>query len=376
MRRIPIDVRVQAVAENYCKEMEDAASFNRGANPKEKLKALSARLNSPGTVIKILDKSGKGKYITRKSRLYGAPSRYVMAIHDHYTGLNALVPSMYHNGIGQYVDSILSPDEVSRIKVKLPKKGYSPLYELVVDAMRYEKVQGDILPKYIRQLGIKACVYCNAQFTATASVQQVRQKKRNLAKIENKDISCYELDHNMPKSKYPYLCTNFYNLQPSCGSCNRRKNDRELDFSLYYEVGDTNTSPIHIALHPADIIHFRTTNDGRGIKPHLCNAGEDVPPVVSDDKSLAGQLNHILGLQGIYDEHEDIVEEILWKHKIYSEGFMTATIKQIESLGLKGFDMKRFILGGYYEQTGDFLRRPLSILKKDVWEQLNKTIGR
>ena len=376
MRRIPIDVRVQAIAQNYCKEMEDATSFNRGANPKEKLKDLSSRMKRPGAIMKILDHSGKGKYITRKSRLYEAPSEYVMAIHDHYSGLNALLPSMYHDGIGQYVDSILTPDEASRIKVKLPKKGYRPLFELIVEAMRYDKVQSDILPKYIRQLGIKACVYCNAQFATTATIQQVRLKKKNLAKIDNKDISCYELDHNMPKSKYPYLCTNFYNLQPSCGSCNRRKNDKELDFSLYYEIGDMNTNPIHIALSPADIIHFRSTNDGRGIKPHLCNVGEDVPPVVSDNESLAGKMNHILGLQGIYDEHEDVVEEILWKHKIYSEGFMIAIIKQIESLGLKGFDMKRFILGGYYEQKGDFLRRPLSILKNDIWEQLNKTIGR
>ena len=82
----------------------------------------------------------------------------------------------------------------------------------------------------------------------------------------------------------------------------------------------------------------------------------------------------MLGLQGIYDEQEDIVEEILWKHKIYSEGFMSATIKQIKLLGLKGFDIKRFILGGYYEQEADFLKRPLSILKNDLWEQLNHTI--
>lgn len=73
------------------------------------------------------------------------------------------------------------------------------------------------------------------------------------------------------------------------------------------------------------------------------------------------------------NEHEDIVEEILWKHKIYSEGFMTATINQIKSLGIDGFDMKRFILGGYYDKEEDFLKRPLSIMKNDVWEQLNTT---
>jgi hypothetical protein len=95
--------------------------------------------------------------------------------------------------------------------------------------------------------------------------------------------------------------------------------------------------------------------------------------VIADKTSLVGKMNDMLGLQGIYDEHEDVVEEILWKHKIYSEGFMSATIKQIESLGLKEFDIKRFILGGYYEQEEDFLKRPLSVLKNDLWEQLNHT---
>ena len=374
MRRIPIDVRMQSIVQDYCKEMENPDTFGQGADPKSKLLELSARLMAPGTVMKVVNKLGKGKYITHSSRLYGAPSKYVLAICDHYAGLNALRPSMYHDGIGQYVDNFLTPDEVSSIRVKMPKKSYRPLFELIVDAMRYGKVQRVILPKYIRESGIKTCVYCNAQFATTALLQREILVKRKLATIERREVSCYELDHNLPKSKYPYLCTNFYNLQPCCGSCNRRKNDRQLEFSLYYELDDEEKAPVHIVLDSKDIIRFRTTNDGTGIKPCLCNAGEDEPPVIAEKTSLVGKMNDMFGLQGIYDEHEDIVEEILWKHKIYSEGFMSATIKQIESLGLKGFDMKRFILGGYYEKEADFLKRPLSILKNDLWEQLNKTI--
>lgn len=35
----------------------------------------------------------------------------------------------------------------------------------------------------------------------------------------------YDLDHGKPKAKYPYLCTSFFNLQPACPSCNRKKSD-------------------------------------------------------------------------------------------------------------------------------------------------------
>ena len=373
MRRILITERIKGIAQTYAQEL---ALIKKG-NPKDRLLTLSNSLKKSSASIWLLKKgASKGYpavYSKHKGNAFIAPSEYVKAIYDHYDGLNALLPSEYFDRIGKYVDPKLAGYEICNIKVKLPKKRRQPLYELIVEAMRYSTVQKDIISKYIRQVGIKTCVYCNAQFATTASIQEMKLVKRKLLEVTNTPASCYELDHNKPKSKYPYLCTNFYNLQPCCSSCNRRKNDRELDFSLYYEDGDIDTTPVHFAMAESDIIHFRISNNGKGIKPYLCNEGVDTPPSVADKSSMAGKLNDMLNVQGIYDEHEDIVEEILWRHKIYSSGFMTATNNQIKSLGLDGFDMKRFILGGYYDREGDFLRRPLSIMKNDLWEQLDKT---
>jgi hypothetical protein len=296
-----------------------------------------------------------------------------MAIYDNYVGLNNLLPSDYENGVLKQIDGILSSygiSDIGEIRVKFRKKKARPFFELVVEAMQYKKVQKEILPDFIKRLGVKTCVYCNAQFATTSTLQELKIIKHKPV-IVNEKAACYELDHNKPKSKYPCLCTNFYNLQPSCGSCNRRKNDRDLDFSLYYEEGETNSNPLHFVLNEYDIINFRITNKGKGIKPHLCNNGDDVPPSISDDISKAGKFNNMLGVQGIYDEFDDIVEEILWKHKIYSSGFMESAISQMSSLGLEGFDIKRFILDGYYDGEEDFLKRPLSIMKQDIWEQLD-----
>ncbi len=376
MRRILITDRIKGIAQTYAQEL----ALIQNENPKDRLLALSESLKKSSTSIWLLkQRAFKGHpavYSKHKGNTFTAPSEYVKAIYDHYDGLNELLPSEYDVRIGNYVDPKLAGYDISEIKVKLPKKRRQPLFELIVEAMRYSIVQREIMSKYIRQLGIKSCVYCNAQFATTATIQEMQLVKRNLVKVSNTPVSCYELDHNKPKSKKPYLCTNFYNLQPSCSSCNRRKNNRELGFSLYYEEGETDVIPVHFSLSPDDIIRFRTTNNGQGIRPYLCNEGSDVPPVISDNTTLAGKLNTMLGIQGIFDEHEDIVEEILWKHKIYSHGFMSATIKQIQSLGIVGFDLKRFILGGYYSKEGDFLRRPLSIMKNDLWEQLNRTVLR
>lgn len=379
MRRILITDRIIGIAHRFAQEMEDDQNFKHAESPKTRLEKLSKNLKKSCTVIKLLkckaSKRHPAVYINKRGNELTALSDYVKAIYDHYVGLNALLPSEYDSKISQYVDNTLAPIsgyDISEIKVKLRKKRLAPFFELIVEAMRYDKVQKDIMPQFIKDVGIKTCVYCNAQYATTATIQELKKVKKGKWEVWNIDAACYELDHNIAKSVKPYLCTNFYNLQPSCSSCNRRKNNRDLGFSLYYEEGETDVRPVHIALKPSDIINFRITNKGQGIKPFLCNEGSDIPPVISDETTTVGRMNKMLGLQGIYDEHEDIVEEILWKHKIYSEGFMTATVNQIKSLGIEGFDMKRFILGGYYDREDDFLKRPLSIMKNDIWEQLER----
>lgn len=369
MRRIPITYKIQAIAQRYALELEGL----KIENPKTRLLELSEKLKKSSASIRIPVKRSK-KHVFLKGNKFTLASDYVKAIHDHYDGLNSLLPSEYAEKISRYVDPELAGYDVSEIIVKLPKKRLQPLYELIVDAMRYAKVQKDIMPKYIKEMGIKTCSYCNAQFATTASIQEIKYAKKGKFIVKTIDASCYELDHNKAKSVYPYLCTNFYNLQPSCSSCNRRKNNRELDFSLYYEVHETDIKPVHFALAPDALINFRIKNQCKGVKANLCNEGTDFPPSIQDNTSKAGRMNHMLGIQGIYDEYDDVVEEILWKHKIYSKGFMTATVNQIKSLGIVGFDMKRFILGGYYGKEDDFLKRPLSILKNDLWEQLERTV--
>ncbi|KWW29022.1 MAG: hypothetical protein F083_2299 [bacterium F083] len=377
MRRIPITERIKEFAGDYSREMENENNFKQGNSPKANLFELAKELKEASTIITTPKcRSAKGRilsYEDHKGNEYALLSDYVMAIHDNYDGINALLPSEYRSGILNKIDDILVAygiSDISEVKVKFHKKRIRPFFELVVEAMRYDVVQKKLMPKYIKKLGIKTCVYCNAQFATTACPQEIIIKKKKPT-IKDFVVACYELDHNIPKSKRPCLCTNFYNLQPSCSSCNRRKNNRDLGFSVYYEVGDTDTKPIHFVLDPADIIRFRETNKGDGIKPHLCNEGKDTPPPNFDDVTPAGRFNHMLGIQSIYDEYDDVVEEILWKHKIYSSGFMKATITQMKSLCLEGFDLKRFILDGYYDKEEDFLKRPLSIMKNDLWNQLN-----
>lgn len=374
MRRILITPEIEALAHHYARQMESGSHFQKGKTPKERLRKLAIDLKRPSTCIKLLKgKARKGhtpQYSRHKGNFFIAPAKYVEVIYDEYDGLNDLLPSKYDSMIGQKLDRIISHTILSEIRVKIRSKKEQPFFELIVDAMSYDKVQKEIMPEYIRRMGIKTCVYCNAQFATTAYLQTLKNAKKGLVKVKETLMACYDLDHNKPKSLFPYLCTNFYNLQPSCSSCNRRKNDRDLNFSLYYEIGDKNVRPLHFALSCEDLIRFRTSNQCKNIKAYLCNEGKDTPPSLADTTSIAREFNTKLGIQDIYNEHSDIVEEILWNHKIYSNGLMSALKKQLSALELADFDIKRFILGGYYMQEKDFLKHPLSVLKEDIWNQL------
>lgn len=94
----------------------------------------------------------------------------------------------------------------------------APFYERIIFCLRYEDARL-ILGEIQQQMGLKTCVYCNMILT-----------------ISNDEQVFYQMDHYLPQSKYPFLGTCFYNLQPSCGICNGHKGTKDSDFGLYVNV--------------------------------------------------------------------------------------------------------------------------------------------
>lgn len=100
----------------------------------------------------------------------------------------------------------------SKTKKKVLK---GKLYERIIICLQYAKARV-ILGGIQQQMGLKACVYCNAVPT-----------------MSNNGEVFYQMDHYLPQSLYPFLGTCFYNLQPSCGVCNDHKKTKNCDFGLY-----------------------------------------------------------------------------------------------------------------------------------------------
>lgn len=96
-----------------------------------------------------------------------------------------------------------------------PEKKNEKAYKFILSLLKYSEAR-KIIAQVHRELNIRACVYCNAAPT-----------------VSHEEDVYYEMDHFMPESKYPFLGVNFYNLQPCCGSCNKRKGINIEDFDLY-----------------------------------------------------------------------------------------------------------------------------------------------
>ena len=159
---------------------------------------------------------------------------------DETMNLLVLQPQHFHNYINKYEGVLFQHVELDKELVyhkqiggKRPGPKKKKFWELIVDAMHYEKIVRPIMIPIIEAMGIRTCVYCNMQYALTIDHSK----------------GLYELDHRFPKSKYPYLCTTFYNLQPCCPTCNHGKNTATADFGLY--TTDSNElHPFHLLAKP------------------------------------------------------------------------------------------------------------------------------
>ena len=77
--------------------------------------------------------------------------------------------------------------------------------------------------EFIRGLGVKYCVYCNADSVYSFNIKGGRALPYASA-----------LDHFLPRHLHPYFALNLYNLVPCCTRCNTSlKGKKETDFQSY-----------------------------------------------------------------------------------------------------------------------------------------------
>lgn len=261
---------------------------------------------------------------------------YVQKIITEWDDLIVLEPKDFTNKIKEF-ETILKMRGASGEYVKVGKK---TLHSLITQAMRYNYVQKSVYPEHMKNLGIKTCVYCNAQYAFAVDT-----------------YINYELDHWKSKSDYPFLSTSIFNLQPSCSKCNRYKSKKESLFNLFTDGTDV-IVPFIFALKNNYIRYFI---DHDASKLNIL--------FLSNDAKLRANHDELFHIENSYKAHIDVVEQFLWKYMTRNSTIREIYKDVFKKLGFKEADFNRFILGNYCDDSKLHLR-PLSKLSADIARQL------
>lgn len=203
-----------------------------------------------------------------------------------------------------------------------------------------------------KQLNIKVCPYCNAQNTLITE------------KEYGKQIMKFQLDHFFPKSEYPYLSISLYNLIPSCANCNLTKSSKKLKRTTHYNPYDmdlANKSEFYLNYDPNP-----SKLTVKGIKKQKLEI--DFKAKYKDPLEIVKNHNEMYHINGVYNRHQDVAEELLIFKIIYSKIQASMHLK-IKGLFSNKVDYYNFLLRNYYLKQ-DILKRPLSKLTQDIVKQL------
>lgn len=207
-----------------------------------------------------------------------------------------------------------------------------------------------------RELGINSCLYCNRNYILTVS-------------NSGKDIIRPELDHFLPKSINPILSLSFYNLVPSCHTCNsnlKGQVDFKLNTHFHPYLSDFTNENIFFTYLPTNAKAFY--GDKRGLKIKLDT---------SISNTLLTQITSnitLFKLDEIYNEHIDIVEGMLEIQKKANKQNIKSIFEKIlvDSAGEEQFtseeELYELMIRNYYNNK-DFYKKPMAKFERDMaWE--------
>lgn len=280
--------------------------------------------------FKKLLKSRQRKIVEALNDYYRYPEKYILADKD---GLADIATQLQCE---------------KKWMVKFIKEEFKTLYEEFTKLYAYE---------FLKQLQIRTCPYCNRNYTFT---------------IEKKGSKGFatraELDHFYDKSEYPLLALSFYNLVPSCHTCNHGKLVAKAGVNPYFQGFESQFKVIRpvVDVPRKDV---PTTE--------VLNVNEVLNAKDKEDFSIAVQTIdpdeqrniEIFGIHELYNEHKDFVMDIIDKANAYNAVGAQNLVDAFQGTGRSPQDVFNFVWGTDLDET-EIINHPLSKLKQDILKQI------
>ncbi len=255
-------------------------------------------------------------------------------------------------------------DYIEKFEAIIPSASISEnFHKTIVKAMRYDELRSKEFLALLKKLNIKTCVYCHSVFTVVLDKDYYVKNVKDIAgyslkgKVKNY-LGLLELDHRYPKSKYPFLCTSFYNLYPTCSNCNRAKSDTDLDFQLYInleEVGKLDLASFEVK--DESIFKFYRSGDINDIEINIIPYDKEI--VFFDN------YNEMFSISLIYENQKDIIGELIRKKRIYTKSYKSGLVESFKTI-FPNDDFLEHLLIGNYPSPDDMLKRPFSKFTQEI----------
>lgn len=340
MRQLPIDTTADVLASEYVRQLRISG-----------IRKI-ARQNILGLINKFADGDKVEFFRPRTNTVIDTRSGkdvrdYLILLLRRYDSAKAMHPCKFE----YFIKSFETIIERELINCKISVNGGTKQESIsasIVNAMQYKKMRKELYPVIARKMGVKTCVYCNANYTIN----------------DDNNKGYYDLDHWKPKALYPYLCTSFFNLQPSCAYCNRNKSDDDGAFFRLWGVrGQKRLKVLGVTISDNSIARYLLNHDVSQLRPlfyaHKPGA-----------KNMRNNTDSKLHITDIYNEHKDVAEEVLWKYIAYKSSYVKGWKNIIKKAVPSMAEVNRFILGTY-DDPKDVHKRPLT----DMAQNVARTLG-
>lgn len=331
MIRIKIDSKLKDEANTFCNLLFSKRG-RRFVQPVAKLTELRDRI---------------------RSRKHIAYKNYVQRIIDKYVEILKADPDEMGAFINEFRNDFPSVDTselIPRVKMRF--------HDAIVAAMRYEDLRDQEFLDYLKTKSYKACVYCNSNATLIVDFKRYHNKDKIKTKSRKARL---ELDHFYPKSKYPFLCTSFFNLYPVCGNCNRSKSNKTAKFQLYTK--DDLLDSFVFWIDDVSIVNYWKDKTRDCSKIKVCFQSSN------GDLDLLSNHDELFQIQGIIDCYTDLAEELLHKAKVYNNSYKESLVNSFKALFPDQTIINRLLIGNY-DRPEDIHKRPMAKFTQDVAKQL------
>ena len=207
----------------------------------------------------------------------------------------------------------------------------------------YEGFQEKYSKEFLDLIGVDTCIYCNRNYTINIT----------------KNHSRAELDHWFPKTQFPLLSLSFYNLIPSCHSCNHIKGNPKIDWE----------KALKEYIHP----YFKENKEGFSFD-FFYNKSLDKLNIETKSFKKSTKTDETLifnKTKDIYNSHsEKELRDLVNLRYKYSKNYIKILSEDtFKNLKISKDEIYRTIFGIEINEN-DFHKRPFSKFKKDIIDKL------